>query len=105
MEQRIDPSLIAQDRVLYAGSNYGEPVPQQELYIHRSSNIDQHQWANLAFEHDHDPLLYNDLELNREGSQIHDPQMHVLKGSEEGWQLEGSLDDCTQFQNWLPDEE
>jgi hypothetical protein len=108
LEQRIDPSLIAQDRVLYAESNYGEQIPQQELYIRQSPNGDQH-WANVAFEAEHGPLLYHDPEFDREGSQIHDPQMHALGGTQRGWDVDetlgASLDDGTHFENsWMDDE-
>jgi hypothetical protein len=94
-EQRIDQSLLAQDQALF-NNQYVNPMPQN-LYFGGSQNGDQ-QWQTS---YEHDPIMpFLDPELTQDGSQIQDPHMHVLKGSQEGWQVE-SLDAGGEFDKWM----
>ena len=99
-EQGIDPSLMppAGQVVYHDGSSYGE-LSNHGLYFGGSPNGDQHQWQPQSLEND--PLMpFLDPELNQERSQIHDPHMHILKGSQEGWHVE-SLDAGGEFDKWM----
>jgi hypothetical protein len=97
-EQRIDPSLLAQDQALF-NSQYIDPI-QQNVYFGGSQNGDQ-QWQPS---YDHDPVMpFLDPELTQDNSQIQDPHMHILKGGQEGWQVE-SLDAGGEFDKWMNEE-
>jgi hypothetical protein len=96
-EQRIDPSLLAQDQAIF-NNQYVDPT-QQNVYVGGSQSEDQ-QWQPS---YEHDPMMpFLDPELVREGSQIQDPHMGVLKGGQEGWQVE-TLDAGGEFEKWMPD--
>jgi hypothetical protein len=97
-EQRVDPSLLAQDQALF-NSQYVDSVPPN-VYFGGSQNGDQ-QWQPS---YENDPILpFLDPELTQDGSQIQDPHMHILKGSHEGWQVE-SLDAGGEFEKWMDEE-
>jgi hypothetical protein len=104
-EQRIDPSLMAQDHNLYDGSNYGD-ANRGGLYFSGSHSGDQNWQPQYGMEAQerHDPVMpYLDAAQNLEGMQIHDPQMHVLKGHQDGWQVE-SLETGGEFDKWMDEE-
>ncbi len=94
-QQRIDPSLLAQDQVGF-NSQYVDPT-LQNVYFGGGQNGDQ-QWQPS---YEHDPVMpFLDPALAREGSQIEDPHMDVLKGGQEGWQVE-TLDAGGEFDKWM----
>jgi HMG (high mobility group) box len=98
-EHRIDPSLIAQDHGIYGGG-YGE---QESMYP--GGNLDgESQWQGPfgkvdrgLYQEDHSfieaPQSYN-------GMQIHEQQLQMLKGSQEGWSVE-PLDVGQEFDKWM----
>lgn len=96
-EQRIDPSLLAQDQAIF-NTQYVDPT-QQNMYFGRSQIGDQWQPS-----YEHEPTMpYLDPALTQEATQIQDPHMDVLKGSQEGWQVE-SLDAGGEFDKWMDGE-
>jgi hypothetical protein len=97
-EQRIDPSLLAQDQAIFDGQ-YVDST-QQIMYIGGSQNGD-HQWQPS---YEHDPTMpFLDPLLTQDGSRIQDPHMDVLKGSQDGWQVE-TLDAGGEFDKWMDGE-
>jgi len=94
-QQRIDPSLLAQDQAGF-NSQYVDPT-LQNVYFGGGQNGDQ-QWQPS---YEHDPVMpFLDPALAREGSQIQDTHMDVLKGGQEGWQVE-TLDAGGEFDKWM----
>jgi hypothetical protein len=96
-EQRIDPSLLAQDQVFF-NSQYVDP---QNAYFDNSQHGD-YQWQPP---YENDPVMqFLDPALTEHGSQIQAPHMDILKGGQEGWQVE-SLDSGGEFDKWMGGEE
>jgi hypothetical protein len=102
-EHRIDPILIAQDN-----SHYSDAYVEQEgLYL--GGNLDDgSQWRGSYGGADR--VMYQDSsELHAaseayHGMQLHDQQLQILKGNQEGWEME-PLDAGQEFEKWIADEE
>ncbi len=104
-ETRIDPSLITPDHALYAASYCDGGHPN--LYL-GSGQTGHHNWQTPyvvnEHGHGHDQIMpFLDPDLGQEGSQIQDPQAHVLKGHQDGWQVD-SLDAGGEFDKWMDGE-
>jgi len=96
-EQRIDPSLLAQDHAIF-NSQYVDP---QNAYFDNTQHGD-HQWQPL---YEQDPVMpFLDPALTQDGSEIQAPHMDVLKGIQEGWQVE-TLDSGGEFEKWMDGDE
>ncbi|KAK6586314.1 hypothetical protein PZA11_001371 [Diplocarpon coronariae] len=94
-EPRIDPSLVPQNLV---GSFHGAGHPS--VYYSANQNSD-HQWETPFAAHDQDPNMpFIDPTLTLEGSQIHDPHAHILRGTQENWHVE-TLEEEDQFNKWM----
>jgi hypothetical protein len=99
--QRIDPALLGQDQPLYGNSMYPDPL-EQNMYFPNGQNGEQ-PWQQAYM--GQDPIMpFIDSQLMQDGGQIQDPHMHVLKGSQEGWQVE-SLDAGGEFDKWMDEEQ
>ncbi|KAI9050991.1 hypothetical protein LZ554_005101 [Drepanopeziza brunnea f. sp. 'monogermtubi'] len=98
-EHRIDPSLGHQDHVIFDNASLHEPAGQPSMYYTASHNGD-HQWDTPFGAHEQDPMPFIDPALSLDGSQIHDPHAHILKGNQEGWHVE-TLDEEDQFNKWM----
>jgi HMG (high mobility group) box len=97
-EQRIDPWLLAQDQAIF-NEQYVDPI-QQNMYISRNQTEDQ-RWQ---FQYDRDLTMpFVDAQSTQDGSRIQDPHMDVLKGSQDGWQVE-TLDAGGEFDKWMDGE-
>ncbi|PBP26825.1 HMG box protein [Diplocarpon rosae] len=94
-EQRIDSSLIPQD---LGGNFHGAGHPS--MYYSASQNSD-HPWETPFAAHEQDPNMpFIDPTLSLEGSQIHDPHAHILRGTQENWHVE-TLEEEDQFNKWM----
>jgi hypothetical protein len=106
LEHKIDPSLIARDQIVYDGGSYGDPLAEG-TYLSGSHNGDQ-QWQapyGMIDRATNDPSMpYLDSEQNLDSLEIHDHQMHVLKGQNENWQVNESLDAGEEFDKWMEEE-
>lgn len=100
-EHRLDPFLVQQhDQAgMYDSGSYVDPM-NQNLYHPGGQNGDQH-WHDQYGGGEHDPAMpFIDPDLHQEGAEIHEPHMHVLKGSQEGWHVE-TLDGGGEFDKWM----
>ena len=96
-EHRIDPSLLGHDTA-GCNSQYMDPT-QQNVYIGANHNGDSHWQAS----YEHDPAMFLDPQLTVDGSRIQASHMDVLKGNQEGWQVE-TLDTGGEFDKWMDEE-
>lgn len=87
-EHQIDPTLMGQDQILYDG-HYGTPEPH---FFDGSHNGDLNAIdPSLNFEGDH----------GLDNLEIHDQHMHMLRGHQDGWEI-NSLDISREFDDkWL----
>ena len=101
-EHKIDPALMAQDQVLYDG-NFIRP---ENVYFGGSHDIDQHwqaQYGLIGPGMNHGPQHCGDGGLHGDSLQIHEQHMHILRGQQEGWQVD-PLDPGQEFDNWMGEE-
>lgn len=97
-EHRIDPSLIAQDQSIY-GDIY---VDQENMFW--GDNLDGSlQWQGSYGTVDRDmfqePPSFSEASQNYD-IQMHNQQLQVLKGNQEGWSVE-PLDVSQEFDKWM----
>ncbi|CCD50391.1 similar to transcription factor HMG [Botrytis cinerea T4] len=97
---RIDPSLMTQDHGQYENSNYHEGHPDGVYF--GSNHEAEHAWQSGygMSDRDMDPALQYLPEQHVDKGQIHDQQMDILRGHQEGWQIE-TLDSGREFDNWM----
>jgi hypothetical protein len=97
-EQRIDPSLIAQDNNLF-GDGYAE---QDSMYLGGSFDAGL-QWQSTFGKVDrglYQDDTFTDASQSYNGMQLHEQQLQMLKGNEEGWPVE-PLDVGQEFDRWM----
>lgn len=92
-EHRIDPILIAQDNGQY-GDGY---VEQESMYLGGNLN-DGSQWQGSY----QDSSEFHAASDAYHGMQLHDQQLQLLKGNQEGWEVE-QLDPGQEFDKWMVD--
>ncbi len=98
-EHRIDPSLIAQDSSFY-GDGYGE---HESMYP--GGKLDEgSQWHGPfgrvdrgLYQEDHS---FTEASQSYNRIQLHEQQLQMLKGSQEGWSVE-PLDVGQEFDKWM----
>jgi hypothetical protein len=99
IEYKIDPTLIAQDNALYDESYFGH----DGLY---AGNALGHapQWQTAYDYENHEDIFgYMSPTANNETLQMHDQHTQMLKGNQEGWQIE-TLDAGQEFDKWMDGE-
>ncbi|KAL5313835.1 hypothetical protein ACEPPN_018258 [Leptodophora sp. 'Broadleaf-Isolate-01'] len=99
-DYKVDPTLMVHDQQLFdSGSLHDSGLPST---YYNESHISDHQWEVPFAVHDQDPMPFIDPALGHDGTQIQDPHAHMLKGNQEGWQVE-TLEDGDQFNKWMDD--
>ncbi|KAG4432217.1 hypothetical protein IFR05_012298 [Cadophora sp. M221] len=99
-EYRIDPTLMVPDHPQQLFDNTSLHDPSLPSNFYSESQIGDHQWEGHFGAHDQDPMPLIDPALGHDGTQIQDPHAHILKGNQEGWQVE-TLEDGDQFNKWM----
>lgn len=98
-EHRIDPNLLEPD---YNGVDFGDLQHPEGVYFGGSHHGDQ-QWHG-QYDSNDPSMHFLDVPHGAEHHvPIQDPQMHVLRGNQEGWHVE-SLDAGLEFDKWGEEE-
>ena len=100
-EYKIDPSLMGQEHGVHGGGDFGDLYHPEGVYFGGSQHGDP-QWQGHYNPHDLSMHFLN-VPHRAEHMPIQDPHMHVLRGSQEGWQVE-SLDAGPEFDKWMDEE-
>lgn len=98
-EHRIDPSLLAPG---YNGIDFGDLQHPEGVYFGGSNHGDE-QWHGQYNSNDPGMHFFDVPHKAEQHVPIQDPQMHVLRGQQEGWHVE-SLDANPEFNKWIDEE-
>lgn len=107
-ELKIDPSLTVEDHMPYGREQYAEPYSEGVYFGSSTSSVHgdlqwQAPYGMIDRNHQDPTLSYLDPELTMSNTQIHDPNMHVLRGNQEGWHVE-SLEAQQEFSKWVDED-
>jgi hypothetical protein len=100
LEHRLDPLLAQYGQPgMYDSGNYVDSM-SQNLYYSEGQHNNQYLQCQYG-ESDHNPTMpFIDPDLHKEMTEIHEPNMYVLKGNQEGWHVE-TLDGGGEFDKWM----
>jgi hypothetical protein len=105
-EHKIDPSLMSHGQGFYNDSNHGDRAHDGGVYFGDT------QYGNEKFAGPFgsidpslgDPVMsFTDAEHAQDGMPIHDPHVSILRGHQDGWQVE-SMDAGPEFEKWMDGE-
>jgi hypothetical protein len=105
-EQRIDPSLIPHGHAFFHDNNHGDRVHDGGIFFGDTQYVGEKFVSPFEAIDPSlgDPsILFGDGEHNQDGLPLHDPHMNILRGQQEGWQVE-SMDAGSEFDNWMKEE-
>ncbi|EHK98655.1 putative Transcription factor ste11 [Glarea lozoyensis 74030] len=104
-EHKIDPSLISHGQTLFNDNNHGDRAHDRGVFFGDT----QYGGEKFAGPFGIDPSLsdpsmsFADAEHVQEGMPLHDPHASVLRGHQEGWQVE-TMDAGPEFEKWMDGE-
>jgi hypothetical protein len=105
-EHKIDPSLISHGQRFFNDNNYGDRAHDVGVYFGDTQYGSEKFVGPLGIIDPSlgDPVIsFTDVEHAQEGMPIHDPHMGVLRGHQEGWQVE-TMDAGPEFDKWMDEE-
>ncbi|KAG9239428.1 putative transcription factor ste11 [Amylocarpus encephaloides] len=102
---KTDPELLSQSQGVY-NDNYEDRAHDGSVYFGDTQYSEQKLAGsyNLIDPHLSDPVMsYANSEHGQEEMPIHDPHMNILRGHQDGWQVE-SMDAGPEFEKWMDEE-